>query len=377
MTTVSTQRIERITCDEEERVRHGYEKTTHFRFSKKDGIERKISAEVTDNEGNTLLRLTFGPAAHLRRINRRWKRSATVGYTLDLNNGTWSKRTGDTVDTALDAGQSNIRTGVQLFVKDTRNILFIHPAVMSPLNEEHLANLQHAIFKGLCAFFKIDESEIATERIGDGEHRGILYWEAAEGGVGVLQSLVDEPWVMSKIAENALEICHFNKDKEETECVRACYNCLMTYSNQMDNSILNRHLIKDMIEKISQSKTLRSFKNLSYDAHYEWLRQQTDARSKLEKNLLDYLYREGRKLPDSAQKTLPNYPCRPDFYYEEGYICVFCDGSVHDEPKQSEDDKRMRADLINKGYRIVVIRYDSPLGEQVKEHQDVFGVVKG
>jgi hypothetical protein len=70
MTTVSTQRIERITCDEEERVRHGYEITTHFRFSKKDGMERKISAEVTDNEGNTLLRLTFGPAAHLRRINR-------------------------------------------------------------------------------------------------------------------------------------------------------------------------------------------------------------------------------------------------------------------------------------------------------------------
>ena len=376
MTTVSTQRIERITCDEEERVRQGYEITTHFRFSKKDGTERKISAEVTDNEGNTLLRLSFGPAAHLRRINRRWKRSATVGYTLDLNNGTWSKRIGDAVDNALDAGQNNIRTGVQLFVKDTRNILFIQPGVMNPLTEENLANLQHSIFKGLCAFFQIDESEIATERIGDGEHRGILCWEAAEGGVGVLQSLLDEPQVMSRIAENALEICHFGKTDDETECVRSCYNCLMTYRNQMDHGILNRHLIKDLLVKISDGKTLKSFKNLSYDEQYEWLRQQTDARSKLERDLLDHLYREGQKLPDSAQKTLSNYPCRPDFYYEDSYVCVFCDGSVHDQPKQAEDDKRLRADLINKGYRIVVVRYDRPLGEQVNEYKDVFGIVK-
>ncbi|HWR57947.1 MAG TPA: helicase-related protein, partial [Thermodesulfovibrionales bacterium] len=377
MTTVSTQRIERITCDEEERVRQGYEITTHFRFSKKDGTERKISAEVTDNEGNTLLRLAFGPAAHLRRVNRRWKRSATVGYTLDLNNGIWSRRTGDAVDNALDAGENSIRTGVQLFVKDTRNILFVQPAVMNPLGDEQLANLQHAIFKGLCAFFQIDEKEIATERIGEGEHRGILFWEAAEGGVGVLQRLVDEPGAISKTAENALEICHFTEDEEETECVRACYNCLMTYRNQMDHGILNRHIIKDMIVKMSQGKTLCSFKNLSYDELYEWLRQQTDARSKLEKDFLDYLYREGRRLPDCAQKTLPNYPSRPDFYYENGYVCVFCDGSVHDGPKQAEEDKRMRTDLINKGYRVVVIRYDRPIAEQVAQNQDVFGVVKG
>jgi very-short-patch-repair endonuclease len=381
MATVSTQRTDRITCDEEERVRQGYEITTHFRFSEKDGKEHKISAEVLDGEGNSLLRLSFGPSAHLRRINRRWKRSSAIGYTLDLNTGIWSKRIGEFGDTALDAGENNIRTGVQLFVRDTRNILHIQPSLLNPMNDEQLANLQHAILKGICASFQIDESEIASERVGEGAHRGILYCESAEGGVGVLQRLVDEPQAISKVALNSFEICHFDINTGEeitgaTECIRACYDCLLTYRNQRDHAILNRHLIKDLLIKISQGTTLRSFKNLSYDEQYEWLRQQTDNRSRLEKDFLDHLYREKRRLPDYAQKTLSDYPCRPDFYYDDGYVCVFCDGSVHDETKQREEDQRVRADLLNKGYRIITIRYDRSLGEQIGENQDVFGIVK-
>ncbi len=381
MTTVSTQRTERITCDEEERVRQGYEITTHFRFSEKDGIERKISAEVADGEGNVLLKLSFGPAAHLRRINRRWKRSAAAGYTLDLSNGIWSKRINDLEDTALDAGQNTIRPGVQLFVRDTRNILFLQPSQLNPMNDELLANLQHSVMKGLCALFQIDEDEISSERIGEDVHRGILYWEAAEGGVGVLERLVDEPQVMSSIAKTALEICHFDISTrqdiaDKSQCVRACCDCLLTYRNQRDHALLNRNLIKDLLFGISQGTTFRSFKNLSYDEHYEWLRQQTDTRSKLEKDFLDHLYREGRRLPDYAQKAVSEYPCRPDFYYQDGYVCVFCDGSVHDEPKQTAEDKRVRTDLLNKGYRMVVIRYDRAIAEQLEEHKDIFGVVR-
>ena len=55
---------------------------------------------------------------------------------------------------------------------------------------------------------------------------------------------------------------------------------------------------------------------------------------------------------------------------------VFCDGSVHDDPKQQEEDQKIRTDLVNKGYRVVVIRYDRALDEQVNEYQDVFGVVR-
>ncbi|MBW2146287.1 MAG: DEAD/DEAH box helicase [Deltaproteobacteria bacterium] len=381
MSAVSTQRAERINCDEEERIRQGYEITTHFRFSRAEGQERKLSAEVREKSGELLLSLTYGPAADLWQINRRWRRSGTRGYTLDLSRGFWTKKQGDLGDTALDAGDENVRTGIQVFVRDSRNILLVRPAGKSPAREDELANLQHALLEGLCALFQIDQREVASERIGEGSGRAILYWEAAEGGVGVLQRLVLEPEAMSRIAERALVICHFDQETGNeinpgTECARACYDCLLTYRNQWDHSLLNRHLIKDLLMRISRGSTQRAYESRSYDGQYQWLRQQIDARSELERDFLDHLYRGGRRLPDAAQKLLPGYPCCPDFFYEDGYVCVFCDGSVHDDPLQKAEDHRVRTDLVSRGFRVVVIRYDRPLGEQVEENRDVFGVVR-
>lgn len=381
MTTVSTQRIERITCDEEERVRQGYEITNHYRFSTKDGKENKITASSVDEQGNSLLILSYGPSAHLWKINRRWRRSNTTGYTLDLGLGIWNKKINDFNDTALDVGKENIRTGVQIFVQDTRNILLITPARTNPLSEEVLANLQHGLQKGLSALFQVDEGEVSSERIGDLQHRGILFWEAAEGGVGVLQRFIDEPDALSRIAAKALELCHFDPQTgEETQpdidCARACYDCLLSYSNQRDHNILNRHSVKEILIKLARSGIQRGYAGRTYEEQYNWLRQQTDSRSQLEKDFLDEIYRERRHLPDFAQKNVPDFMTTPDFYYEDHFACVYCDGSVHDNPQQMIKDEQVRNALRNKGFRVVVIHYKRPINEQIQENQDVFGAVK-
>jgi hypothetical protein len=65
-----------------------------------------------------------------------------------------------------------------------------------------------------------------------------------------------------------------------------------------------------------------------------------------------------------------------DFYYErEGLpgICVFCDGPDHDQPNREESDQRERGKLGDLGYRILTIRYDSKMDEQLISNQDVFG----
>lgn len=381
MTTVSTWRTERITCDEEERIRKGYEITTHFRFASKDGKVSKVSAEVMDSNGKSLLKLSYGPAAHLWRINRRWRRRGTQGFTLDLSNGVWDRRPGDIADSALTAGQENIRSGVQILVRDTRNILLIQSTLENNLSEDQLANLQHALQKGICAVYQIDEKEIASERIGQGEKRSILYWEVSEGGVGVLQRLVEDSDAISHVAREALEICHFDRETgdevlADIDCARACYDCLLTYRNQRDHIILDRHLVKDILIAISEGKTQRTYEHRTYDEQFEWLRQRVDKRSQLEKDFLDHLYKEGRRLPDFTQKPLPNYYSIPDFYYEDGYICIFCDGTPHDEKEQKEKDDKDRANLRNMGYRVVVIRYDRTIPEQIEEHKDIFGVVR-
>jgi very-short-patch-repair endonuclease len=97
-----------------------------------------------------------------------------------------------------------------------------------------------------------------------------------------------------------------------------------------------------------------------------------DGNSELENKFLKLLYETKRKLPDQAQIQLKDYYCMPDFYYNPN-ICIFCDGSVHDTDKIATEDSRVRRELREKGYRVISIRYDRDLEDQVAQYSDVFG----
>lgn len=114
----------------------------------------------------------------------------------------------------------------------------------------------------------------------------------------------------------------------------------------------------------------------SYDEQYRWLRERTDAASDLEREFLDYLHDQRLRLPDHAQYS-PEVDLfsQPDFFYERNGlrgVCVFADGPAHDQPERAERDRQVREALADKGYRVVVLRYDQPIAKQVAEAMVVF-----
>ena len=100
-----------------------------------------------------------------------------------------------------------------------------------------------------------------------------------------------------------------------------------------------------------------------------------DPTSSTEKQFLDYLYKNGLRLPDDAQRSVPGLYIQPDFYYEPD-IWLFCDGSPHDKPEIQADDQAKRQEIRNRGDQVVVYYYKDDLGNLINSRPDIFWKVR-
>jgi len=220
----------------------------------------------------------------------------------------------------------------------------------------------------------------AVEPVGQGDHRRLLFWESAEGGTGAFVRLMSDPKALADIARDALRICHFDPNTGEnrsTTCGRACYECLLSYTNQLHHALLDRHLVRDYLMMLAGATTVRVQSGRSRDEQYQWLEAHRDQASSLERELLALLYGTGRRLPDRAQyRPEADIYTEADFYYERPGlpgVAMFVDGPDHDLPGRKARDETERAKLEDLGYRVITIRYDRDLETQIREHADVFG----
>jgi len=344
MDTAITRRRDRITCDEEERLKYGYNVTTHFRYA-----DQRCELATVEVAGEPVLKLSYGETAQILRLNRGLRRAQERGFKLDTATGLWGEPQGESEPDTL-------QSGVHLMVQDTSNILVVEALQLPPTEAEtFLATLQHALERAIQARYKLETDELASERLGEGQY--LLFWEAAEGGAGVLSQLLEQPEALQYLAREALDICHFQTPKDS--CAQACYECLLSYRNQFDHPLLNRHAIRPFLDQLLYSTINYRQSGEVRDALYRTLLAQIDPNSAFEREVLETIYQRGLKLPDAAQELVPEANCKPDFLYKSAKVALFCDGSVHDGLEQQGRDRVARDNLEHlAGYLPLSLRHD-------------------
>ncbi|ARU18281.1 DEAD/DEAH box helicase [Croceicoccus marinus] len=233
----------RITANDEDRQRRGFELRTLFEWD--NSRRRKLMLE---EGGAHLAALQYGPQTKLSRVNlglRRRKEQSVHGFDIDTVSGRWLKNEAQGDDEGDDVAKPQRQRIVPL-VEDTKNSLLLQFDRSLKLGKNQMATLQHALTRAIEAEHVLETGELLGEPMPTRDSRNaILFYEASEGGAGVLKRLMEGADQWRALAEKALDLMHYHRDGAEfadknDACVKGCYRCLLSYYNQPDHELIDR-----------------------------------------------------------------------------------------------------------------------------------------
>jgi superfamily II DNA/RNA helicase len=384
LTSVRTARRDRISSDEEERRRAGFELQTSYRFGQHGAKPGRIDAEAVGADG-PVLSLAYGDSATIRvtNVGRRRRQNPNIhGYMIDVATGRWLKENDRDADAAPEEDGLEAPGGVKRkqrvipYVQDRRNILVTRLA--APVSLETAITLAIALERGIEAAFQLEDSELSVEGLPDQDGRGrALFMESAEGGAGVFRRLVDDPAALPKAARTALQIMHFDPETGEDlstdepgreRCVRACYDCLLSYANQSSHELISRHLVRDLMLRLADAALVRETPQPTEPANVSHEGRTTSAASGPAEEFVSWLRDQGLCLPDAVDEEVEGV-C-PDLIYRLGpdnNAAVFFADADHEAHDVLRDE----------GWSVILIGPQDDWQAVAERYPSVFGTRNG
>jgi hypothetical protein len=359
----------RITADEEERLRLGYEITPHYRAG---GEQRVYQVTADDAPGFTL---TLEHGGEVLRVSRgqREREGEPQGFTLCQKCHRWL--VGKDADTDhVYTTEAKGECPRNAHPEDLARNLWLTTSIRSDLalfsvpmpdkvavedTEAFYTTLGHTLARALMVAFNLDEREVngflaPAPDANDAPYRVVLY-ETAAGGSGVLASLA-EPGRLAQVVERARELLH--EGDPEGGCAKACYACLLSFYNQRDHDLMDKQLVLPWLQTLEGLTVELEASEDQFEA------LAARCQSELERQVLQAIAERGLRLPDAAQEMLYDSDGSPlavaDFAYPDKRIVVFVDGSPHHRDYVQAADRRKRLRLKALGYRVVVVKAEEP-----------------
>ncbi|WP_221028907.1 DEAD/DEAH box helicase [Actomonas aquatica] len=379
--TVETKVQERISVNEEERQRQGFELQTTYRFLPGPNGVPEVNYSEVETGGESIAKLTYSPSARIWRINKGWRRRKNkkqLGFAINPITGQWSKLDDPDTDNVEENPDATgvVNQPAQLvvpYVEDHRNILIFSPEKV--LSEAAMATLQAALKRGITQTFQIEDSELVVEPLPDrSNRRSILFYEAAEGGAGVLSRIASPDYrdQLAIVARTALSVLHFDlpetgvlssddlpkcevlTEAGERICEAGCYQCLLSYYNQPDHELINRRdpSIQQLLVQLANGVVMPSTVPLpksTVGPLGAWLSALREA---------------GLRLPDETEKSIADGRAVADAVYKSSRALVFLNQPADEISAYARD----------RGFEVIV--FPTPQDEWptvFAQHPAVFG----
>lgn len=362
---------ERISCMEEVRTREGYNCDLYLNTADNLVDASKIKLTV---QGQELMKLFYAPSAKVIKLNHKWSRSVGSGFDIGSKSGFFKTKKQIEKPSPEDPPQN-----VMLYTYDTSDVLYIQPVKALGLTDEGVITLQYALEKAIERHYNIEPVEIAAILMGSSENKNIMIYESAEGSIGVLKDIARNPVKLRKLFLEAYDICGYDyatKADKYPDRTKASYEDLLSYYNQKDHTIINRHSIIPALELLIGSNP-DDTSGSTYEEKFQELLAKLHNRSPGEKEFLEHLFTNGYRLPDYTNYRMEEFYIEPDFVYKQDKALVFVDGGIHKNAITKADDLKKRTALLNAGYDVLAWDVTSESVDAfVVKRQDIFRKVR-
>ena len=159
------------------------------------------------------------------------------------------------------------------------------------------------------------------------------------------------------------------------DCEAACYDCLLSYGNQRDHRLLDRHAIRDAAARRSPAPTVSvAPASAPRDEHLATLLERR-CDSDLERRFLDLLVAERRRLPTHAQKLIADGAGPPRLHLRRARRSRSSSTARSTtSPTSAATTRDATARLEDAGYTVHPLPPRRRLGARSSTaHRDVFG----